>query len=164
MPEKEILTGSPSAIIPETESNRAVLVAVLENEWQDHFNTRKQTWKTLDIDAVLVVALIGISWQLHNNVATSLVAALLMLTAFFGACITIHHRDVEVRKLTHIRDIEDELGVMKFLIDTKIPYPIKWYKVFQLNHFSTSSFILLTHYVILLFGFIYLIFSNLHLY
>jgi hypothetical protein len=138
----------------------------ISDEWQDHFHTRNQTWKTLEIDATIVVALIGISWQLHNLVATSLVAALLILSAFFGVCITIHHRNVEVIKLTCIRDIEEKLGIesMGLLKDTQVPYPIKWNKVFQRKHFSTSAFILLTHYIILIFGLIYLIFSILHLY
>jgi hypothetical protein len=163
MLEKEMSTTFASAIIPGSESERKVLVSILENEWQDHFHTRNQTWKTLDIDGILVVALLGISWQLHNYLATSLVAGLLILTAFFGACITIHHRSVEVSKFTHIKDIEEKLGVIGLLKDTQLPYPIKWYKVFQRKHFSTSSFILLTHYIILIFGFVYLIFSIIYL-
>jgi hypothetical protein len=164
VPEKETLTGSSSAIIPETESDKAVLVAILGNEWHDHFNTRQQTWKTLEIDAVVVVGLIGISWQLHNHIATSLVAVLLMLTAFFGACITIHHRKVEVNIFEHIIDIEKDLGAWKYFEKENTPFSIKWYKPFEWNKFSTISFILLIHYIILLFGFIYLIFSILHLY
>ena len=164
MPEKEMITTLPSEIIPVTERDRKVLVPILENEWRDHFHTRNQTWKTINIDGILVVALIGINWQLRDYLATSLVAGLLILTAFFGACITIHHRNVEIKKLTHIREIEKILGVMDLLNDTEIPYSIKWNKVFQGKHFSTSAFILLTHYIILIFGFVYLIFCIIHLF
>ncbi len=161
MPEVERFAALPSSTFSSTEGERDVLIAILENEWQDHFHTRNQAWKTLDIDAILVVALLGISWQLKNSLATSLAAALLIIAAFFGACITIHHRNVEITKLTHIYHIEEKLGMKGtgILKDIQIPLPIKWYNIFYHKHFSTSSFILSMHYIILLFGVIYLVFS-----
>lgn len=150
-PNKEAVTES---------SNKEVLLKFLEIEWQDHFQTRTQTWKTLELEALLVIGLIGINWQLRNQVATTVVAALLMIAAFFGARITLHHRKVEERKIANVIKIEQKLGAeeMGLFDDVTVPTPLKWHSVFS-RKANTSLFILTMHYIILVFGVTYLIFT-----
>lgn len=160
MTAKEVLTKPDAVKEVLTKSDKAVLLKFLEIEWQDHFQTRTQTWKTLEIEAPLVIGLIGIDWQLRNRLATMIVAALLIIAAYFGARITIHHREVEQNKISTIIDIENALGAAEMGLFTKVhrPSPLRWYSVFS-RQSSTSLFILIMHYILMLFGATYLIFT-----
>lgn len=165
MPTKEVLKEPEASqeVLMEPDTDKKVLLKFLEFEWLDHFQTRKQTWKTLEIEAVLVAGLIGIDWQLQNHVATGIASALLIMAAYFGARITLHHREVEVRKMSTIIDIEKKLGAeeMGLFKNVKVPSAMKWYEVFprKPNKPSTLLFILIIHYIILAFGIIYLFFT-----
>ena len=64
----------------------AEALKLLEIEWQDHFQTREQTWKALHITALLAVALVGLDWQVKQAGLT--VAASILL--FLVTCITSH--------------------------------------------------------------------------
>lgn len=35
------------------------IIQLIQIQWQDHFQTRTQTWKSLEIAAILSIALIG---------------------------------------------------------------------------------------------------------
>jgi len=137
-----------------------ILLKSLEMAWQDHFQTRTQTWRTLEIEVALAVALIGIDWRLDSIFATSAVAFLLIIAALFGALITIRHRNqVEVTKFLHITNIEKKLGLLELdlLANVKKPEPIKWKDIFSFKS-NTSLFILRMHIILQAFGLIYLIF------
>ncbi|MBI3912816.1 MAG: hypothetical protein HY327_01275 [Chloroflexi bacterium] len=144
----------------QTMPSEQVLLKCLELEWQDHFQTRAQTWKSLEIEAVLAVALVGIDWRLGNVLATSAVALLLIIAAFFGSKITIYHRKVEVMKFTHIIEIEKRLGMLVpgLFGDVKQPEPFKWLDVFSLKS-NSLLFVLRMHTILLTFGIIYLVFG-----
>ena len=47
------------------------LRVALQLEWQDHIQTRAQTWQSLPIVAALLVGLIGIDWQIGRRVPTT---------------------------------------------------------------------------------------------
>ena len=138
-----------------------VLLKCMEMEWQDHFQTRVQTWHSLEMEALLAVALIGIDWKLENIYATLVVSFLLILAAYFGVLITIRHRNgVEVPKFKRIIRIEEELGLSKLgglFADVKPPQEIKWWHAFYLNRSSTMLFILRMHMILMAFGIIYLV-------
>ena len=140
--------------------SQEVLLKCLELEWQDHFQTRVQTWKSLEIESVLAVALVGIDWRISNVYATSAVAVLLIIAAFFGAKITIAHRKVEVIKFSHIIDIEKQLGMLEpgLFGDVKKPEPFRWLDAFSLKS-NTLLFVLRMHTILLTFGIIYLVFA-----
>jgi hypothetical protein len=103
--------------------------------------------------------------NLGNFIATGIVSLLLVMTAFFGARITIHHREVEIDKLSNIKEIETKLGAEQMGLvgigKERIPSPIIWYKVFHRKP-STLMFILVTHYMVIFFGITYLFFSDLN--
>jgi hypothetical protein len=123
---------------------------MLDIQWQDHFQTRTQTWKALEITALLAVALVGFDWQVSNRVVTVVVAILLFLVAQFGILITLRHRVVEVTKFRKISELEKELGIADEGL--KPPQPISWWSIFQFWKSNTSLFILRMHFVIQLFA------------
>ena len=43
------------------------LLKQYEIQWQDHFQTRSQTWKGLEISVILAVALVGLDWKIDHR-------------------------------------------------------------------------------------------------
>jgi hypothetical protein len=131
------------------------LLRMMEIQWQDHFQTRIQTWKTLEIAAIIAVALVGINWRINSPLITTVTAILLMLVAYSGMQITLIHRVVEQNKFRIIALLEDQLGIK----DPKsvLPESIKWWSIFKIHHSNTPLFILRMHFVILIFAMCYLI-------
>lgn len=137
--------------------SEAALLKLLDIQWQDHFQTRSQTWKALEITALIAVALVGLDWKIDNRLVTLVVAGLLAIVALFGMQITVRHRNnVEVMKFKIIKSVGEELG----LVDSKLelPNPIRWWYVFLFWKSNTSLFILRMQFVILLFAIGYLVF------
>lgn len=144
--------------MPETET----LLKCLDLQWKDHIQTRGQTWRTLQIEAALAIALVGIDWQLSNIFATIGFAILLIIATSFGSQITIYHRNItEIRSFSIIINIENILGMNKpdLLGDVQIPKPIKWSDAFRFKKSCTSLFILRMHITLQAFAIIYLIVS-----
>jgi hypothetical protein len=79
---------------------------LLEIQWQDHFQTRSQTWKALEMTSILAVALVGFDWRVDNQVAKVCGAIPLLLVAQFGVLITLKHRAVEITKFKKISELE----------------------------------------------------------
>lgn len=123
---------------------------LLEIQWQDHFQTRSQTWKALEITSVLAVALVGFDWRVDNRIATICGGVLLFLVAQFGVLITLKHRLVEITKFRKISELERELGVADE--NLKLPQPINWWSIFQFSRSNTPLFILRMHFVIQIFA------------
>ena len=61
--------------MPSEESLRKML----DIQWQDHFQTRAQTWKALEITAVLAVAMVGVDWRIANSQVPIYVSILLFV-------------------------------------------------------------------------------------
>jgi len=138
----------------ENKENRDILLKLLEIQWQDHIQTRNQTWKGLEISTLLTVALVGLDWQIDQPAVTCVASVLLALVALFGMQITIRHRNnVEVKKFEIINDLERQLGLKS---DHVLPGKIKWWFVFLINRSNTSLFILRMQFILLLFAVCYL--------
>jgi hypothetical protein len=133
-----------------TNPSEDTLRKLLEIQWQDHFQTRSQTWKALEVTSILAVALVGFDWQVHNHVATIYGTLLLFLIAQFGVLITIKHRFVEITKFKKISELESALGVADE--NLKLPQPISWWSIFQFWKSNTPLFILRMHFAIQLFA------------
>ena len=123
---------------------------LLEIQWQDHFQTRTQTWKALEITTLLAIALVGFDWRVNNHIATIGGAVLLFLVAQLGILITLKHRVVEITKFRKIFELERELGVADE--NFKLPQPINWWSIFRFSKSNTPLFILRMHFAIQVFA------------
>lgn len=136
--------------MPSNKLSNETLTKLLDIQWQDHFQTRAQTWKTLEITSILAIAVVGIDWQVGNRFATIVACILLIVAAQFGILITLRHRKVEINKFTKISEIEKTLGVLDK--EFELPKPLKWWSIFQLSKSNTPLFILRMHFIIQLFA------------
>lgn len=136
--------------MPSTKPSEETLRKMLEIQWQDHFQTRAQTWKALEMTALLAVALVGFDWRVDNRIATVGGAILLFLIAQSGVFITLRHRVVEITKFRKISELEKELGMTDK--DLKLPQPLTWWSIFQVRRSNTPLFILRMHFAIQLFA------------
>jgi hypothetical protein len=118
-------------------------------QWQDHFHTRAQTWKALEITGLLAVGLVGLDWRVDSRVATFCASVLLAIVATFGMLITLRHRAVEVGKFKRIAAIEKQLGLGD---GEEGPKPIHWWWVLLFWKTNTSLFILRMNFAILVFA------------
>jgi hypothetical protein len=130
----------------------------LQLEWQDHIQTRTQTWKTLEIEAGLVLALIGIDMKFDLLWVALILGILVILSCISGIAITIHHRNGQATKFTHIGALEAALGLHQrgLINNVHPPARFKWTDIFNPKQVNTPLFILRTHIAILLFALVYL--------
>jgi len=136
--------------MPAKKPSEETLTKLLEIQWQDHFQTRTQTWKALEITALLAIALVGFDWRVNNRIATIGGAILLFLVAQTGVLITLKHRAVEITKFRKISELEKELGVADE--NLKLPQPINWWSIFQFSRSNSPLFILRMHFAIQVFA------------
>lgn len=141
--------------MPDKESIRAVM----DQAWRDHHHARDQTWRALQIEFLIVAAVVGVNWQIESPFAAAISGFLILFTALSGIQITLHHRNrVEITKFRHIMHCEEALGLHSpELIDgVTMPKPIKFWHVFAPWKGNTALFILRMHVVILVFSVLFL--------
>ena len=126
---------------------------MIEWEWQDHFQTRAQTWKALEVVSVLAIAVVGLDWQVGNLYVTCAAAVLLLIVAQFGIEITKRHRKVEQRAFQLIIKYEGLLGIEEE--GFKAPGPLGWLDIFRVSKSSTSLFIMRMHFFVQVFAISY---------
>ncbi|HZT58555.1 MAG TPA: hypothetical protein VFA21_08020 [Pyrinomonadaceae bacterium] len=128
----------------------------MELAWRDHHHARDQTWKALQIEAILGAGLVSVDAQYHNAIATTAAGALVVIAALFGVLISLHHRKLEIRKFKHITNCERALGLHRddlFPPNTvALPNELKLWHIFKLSVRNTAVFILRMHFAILLFA------------
>ena len=83
----------------------------MELAWRDHHHARDQTWKTVQIVAVLGAGLLTIDFAHQNAFFTTFAAILVVLAASVGVGITWNHRILERRKFIHVMNCEERLGL-----------------------------------------------------
>jgi hypothetical protein len=87
------------------------LLKAMELAWKDHHHARDQTWKTVQMVAVLGAGLLTIDLQYKSLLATALSGLLVVLAAVVGVGITWNHRKLERRKFIHLMNCEELLGL-----------------------------------------------------
>ena len=147
-------TNQQSGIIPSDDTLRHQL----QIEWQDHFQTRNQTWKTLQIEAAMFLAVIGADIQLNKPWLLIPLCGILLVATFFGIAITIHHRKVQIRNFKFIYIIEKKLGLIQpgYLEGISEPEEFKWSSIFDFKQIATPTFILVMHLLVLIFTIAYI--------
>ena len=56
----------------------------MDQAWRDHHHARDQTWKAVQIEAVLAAGIVGVDFQLGNVGATIAAGVLVIIAAIFG--------------------------------------------------------------------------------
>ena len=148
-------TRSPVSTTPPSEDT---LRHQLDIQWQDHIQTREQTWKTLQIEAAMFLAIIGADVTLDSPLMLVPLGGVLLFATAFGVAVTIHHRKVQIQKFQFIFLLEDKLGLHRpgYLTDLTSPADFKWTGVFDFRKIATPTFILVMHLLILAFVVVYI--------
>jgi hypothetical protein len=137
--------------MPDEQPSPESLQKMLEIQWQDHIQTRAQTWKSLEIAALIAVAVVGVDWRFDDPRATAVAALLLAFVALSGMGIAIKSRQVEINKFTTIRELEKRLKLDAVVHNPDLPQPISFWSVFSLKS-NNPLFILRMHFVLFLFA------------
>ena len=158
--------------LPSEENLRSAMALA----WRDHHHARDQTWKALQMVAVLGAGLITVDIQYTNFLATLGAGVLVILAASFGIAITRRHRSLERRKFIHIMNCEDMLGlhrddVIPLMDDQKgkedisdeildgavsIPNKFSVWNIFRFDKHNTSLFIMRLHLALILFSLLFI--------
>ncbi len=83
----------------------------MDHAWRDHHHARDQTWKALQMVAVLGAGLVTVDAEFENPIYTLTAGLLVVLGASFGLSVTHRHRGLEIRKFVHIMNCEQWLGL-----------------------------------------------------
>jgi hypothetical protein len=131
----------------------------LQIQWQDHIQTRNQTWYTLQIEAAMFLAVIGADIKLNNPWLLMPLGGVLLVSTIFGIAVTIHHRKVQIQKFQFIFILEEKLGLHKpgYLDSASKPAEFSWKGIFDIKKIATPTFILVMHLLILVFTALYII-------
>jgi hypothetical protein len=130
----------------------------LQIQWQDHIQTRNQTWKSLQIQVAIFLAVIGSDIKLDDPMLLAPLGLILLLTTGFGVAATLHHRKAQIKKFQYIYLFEEKLELLNPGYMTGIYYPreFKWRTAFSIKEIATPTFILTMHLMILVFGVMYI--------
>lgn len=134
-----------------------ILLKQLEIQWNDHIQTRVQTWDALKINLILAVAIVGLDWIVGSQLSAIFSSVLLAMAALFGMQITLRHRNkVEITKLRIISSIENSLGIG----DPQLTLPdrLNWWQIFVIWKSNTPLFILRLQFIVLIFSIVFLFF------
>jgi hypothetical protein len=136
----------------------------LEVAWRDHYNAREQSWRAVQMEAVLGSGLVSGDAQFGKLAATAAAAVLVGLVGLFGIWISLHHRELERRKFIHIDNFERFLRLRRddlipaarphFEGGVALPEALSFWAVFDPRRRSTSVFILRIHLAVMLFALI----------
>jgi hypothetical protein len=154
--------------------SEAALLKAMELAWKDHHHARDQTWKTVQMVAVLGAGLVTLDLQYRSALATALSALLVVIAGGVGVGITWNHRKLERRKFIHLMNCEELLGLHRddiiplhagddwskgksdLVVDGAVSVP-RMYGVLDivnpLKH-NTSLFILRIHLALMAFAFL----------
>lgn len=153
---------------PSEESVREAMAAA----WRDHHHARDQTWRALQMEAVLGAGLVTVDAQFQSRAATAFAGALVAAAGISGLLISWHHRRLERRKFVHITNCEEWLGLHRddlipkrlegvatdprpaFVRDgaVSVPGEFKWWHVFAPWISNTALFIMRMHLTIIAFA------------
>jgi hypothetical protein len=126
----------------------------MDQAWRDHHHARDQTWKAVQMEAVLAAGLLTVDVQYAKGLATSASAVLVILAAVFGILITLHHRTVEITKFRHITNCQRALKLDRPNLISGIapPAELRLRDAFRPSVRNTASFILRLHVALILFA------------
>jgi len=130
----------------------------LQIQWNDHIQTRNQTWKTLQVELAIYVSVIVADSKLDQPKLLLPFGLFLIFSTVLGIMVTIHHRKVQVKKFKFIYMLESKLGLHEkgYMDGLTQPSDFRWCEVLCLSRMATPSFILFTHIMLLLAAILYI--------
>ncbi len=131
--------------------------AAMDQAWRDHHHARDQTWNALRIEAVLAGGMVTTNFVFTDPMATMPAAAIVVLACLFGMLISIHHRRLEVRKITHVYNCEQVLGLHHpdLISDVRPPKMFSPFDVVFPWENNTALFIFRMHVALLVFAVVF---------
>lgn len=142
------------------EAESASIRQAMDEAWRDHQHTRDQTWKALQIEFALAVAVVGAAWQTRSSVIVIGAALLVFVVSLCSIQISLRHRNnVELTKFRHILNCEEALGLHRpdLISDVKMPQSMTFGDAFRWRKANSAVFILRMHVAIMLFSLFILI-------
>ena len=129
----------------------------LDLQWRDHIDIREQTWKALQMVALLFVGYIGSGLKVSDRLAIWVGGLTCMLAACFGIAVTVHHRKAQIEKFKFIHNLEEKLGLhgTDLLAGLKPPSEFRWAHLLNFRNLKTPQFILLMHVAIFILAALY---------
>jgi hypothetical protein len=131
----------------------------LNIEWNDFFQSRTQSWKSLEVVSALFIGLVGAGFKIDNLKVTTTLGIIVIVAAILGFQITLHHRTVQLEQHERVIRLETELKLTTVLKRKSEPKKYKivdWINPFKM---STPLIIMKMHLIIISFVVIYLFYK-----
>ncbi len=133
----------------------------LQIEWQDHIQTRAQSWKTLQMEIGLILGLVGADLKFNNIWITSVLGILVLFSVLSGFLVSLAHWKVQIRIFKDINAIEQALGLLdpNFLRQGHEPGTWKWTDLInpKPKYSYVPIYILRLHIAFALFTLVYIV-------
>lgn len=145
-----------ASTIPESESVRLAL----DIAWREHQHVRDQTWKSVQMVALLAVGLVTIDIRLASTTATVIAGLMLVALGYWGALITLHHRAYQIQKFNEILKAEGALHLIPDIVPESVhaPTPMTFWDAFSPRISHTAAFLLRMHIAMMVFGAVFIVF------
>lgn len=132
--------------------DKTTLCTLANFAWSDHFQTREQTWKSLQNQILISAAIIGLNLTVIYPGIRMGAALLLIALAVCGIKIAFHHREVERKCFRVISEIERLLGMREdFMREQFSELPeLGWKQLLTFSARGTAAYICYVQVVIIL--------------
>jgi hypothetical protein len=160
----ESTPAAPPAVPPAPDND--TLRMGMEIAWREHQHVRDQTWKSVQLVALVAVGLVTADAHLQTKAATltqstvsTVVTGLLVVSlGYFGARLGVHHRNYQIEKFDEIRQCEHRLGLFGTVVPTatRRPTSLTIGSAFSRNK-NTGAFLLRIQVALMFFGALYTI-------
>ena len=137
---------------PEPESLRQQL----QIEWADHIQSRAQSWRAVQLEMLLVAALIGIDASFKDQLLVIMMASFASVAAVMGFVFSLIHWRVQERIFRNIESIEKALRLDQ-VIRLHASGGVQLRLIFDPRSRLAVVMILRVHLIILIFATAYLI-------
>lgn len=129
----------------------------LQIEWQDHFQTRAQSWRTIQISGALVLGLVGADIKFNEIWVTTTIGILLILTSLSSVAVTLRHWRIQIGIFRRIYRIEELLGLLNSLGEGHTPGTYSKFDVINPKRPYVPVFIIRIHIIITVFTVFYIL-------
>jgi hypothetical protein len=132
----------------------------LDIAWREHQHVRDQTWKSVQMVTILAVGLVTVDIRLASTTATVVAGLLVMLLGYWGALITLHHREYQRQKFQEILNCERKLLLIPTIVPAgvRVPDRMRFWHAFSPYVSHTAAFLLRMHVALMIFGAIFIAF------